>query len=73
MKQQKMNESWHVEKVTKASVLCTYLVCMSRCVYLTEHNRQGLETAFSAKPYQSYVMMRKALFMPRNEPRGSKR
>jgi hypothetical protein len=41
-------------------------------VYLTADNRQGLETAFSAKPYQSYVMVRKALFMPRNEPQGSK-
>ena len=41
-------------------------------VYLTADNRQGLATAFSAKPYQSYVMVRKALFMSRNEPRGSK-
>jgi hypothetical protein len=41
-------------------------------VYLTADNRQGLTTAFSAKPYQSYVMMRKELFMPRNEPQGIK-
>ena len=41
-------------------------------VYLTADNRQGLATAFSAKPYQSYVMVRKALFMPRNEPQGNK-
>ena len=73
MKQQKINESWHVEKVTKASVFCTYLLCMARLyvLYLTADNRQGLATAFSAKPYQSYVMVRKALFMPRNDPQGS--
>ena len=41
-------------------------------MYLTADNWQGLATALSAKPYQSYVMVRKALFMPRNEPRGSK-
>jgi hypothetical protein len=41
-------------------------------LYLTADNRQGLATAFSTKPYQSYVMVRKALFMPRNEPQGSK-
>jgi len=41
-------------------------------VYLTADNRQGLATAFSAKLYQSYAMARKALFMPTNEPQGSK-
>ena len=41
-------------------------------VYLTLDNWQGLAVAASAKQYQSYVMVRKALFMLKNEPQGTK-
>jgi hypothetical protein len=34
----------------------------SEILYLTAGNRQGLATAVSAKPCQSYVMVRKGFF-----------